>query len=87
MSSKKEFTREFFQKQGSKGGAVGGPVSWQRRPGETIEQWEKRKSDRAREAVAKRKWHAVKPKEEESPPPIEVSPPPAKRRVIPKRKR
>ncbi|WP_180542183.1 hypothetical protein [Nevskia soli] len=54
MKKKKELSLEFFQEQGRIGGKVGGAKAWE---GLTPEE----RSARARAAVAKRKWHAVKP--------------------------
>lgn len=49
-----ELTREYFVEQGKLGGAIGGRASW---AGLTKEE----RSARAKNAVAKRKWHPVKP--------------------------
>jgi hypothetical protein len=52
-----ELTLEFFQKQGRRGGKMGGALAWANL---TPEQ----RSARAKHAVSQRKWHAVKPADE-----------------------
>ena len=59
MAKKPELNLEFFQKKGRIGGKLGGPMSWKKM---TPEQ----RSERARLAVAARKWHPVKPPAEET---------------------
>jgi hypothetical protein len=49
--------REYFRKQGAIGGKMGGGISWGKLTAEE-------RSERARKAVAARKWHAVLTPEE-----------------------
>ena len=54
-----ELTREFFQKQGKRGGQLGGAMSWDKLTPEE-------RSARAQHAVSKRKWHPPKPPKKEA---------------------
>jgi len=60
MKAKQELTLEFFKKQGARGGKMGGALAW---AGLTAEQ----RSERAKKAVAARKWHPVKVEETAAP--------------------
>ena len=74
MAKKRIFTLDYFQKQGSIGGKLGGVKCWE---GVSAEE----RSERAKKAVAARKWHPGKPKEEPEPPAETPAPPsPAKRK-------
>jgi hypothetical protein len=78
MARKREFTLEWFKKQGRKGGKLGGPVSHQKMTPEE-------RSEYGRRLVALRKWHPVKPKDEPAaadpePEPEPAPAPPAKRK-------
>ncbi len=76
MAKKRTFTLDFFQKQGAIGGKVGGVKCW-----EGVSAAER--SERAKKAVAARKWHPVKPKEDEEPP--APAPAPKKRKPAPRK--
>ncbi len=64
--SQKELTLDFFKKQGAKGGKLGGALAWEQLPFESLEAWEKRKSERARNAVANRPDVKAKREREEA---------------------